>query len=113
MRGKNGYSMIEVLVASTIFFQVILIFIPIHSQLQMATDTLSDKRWASIILHEEIQHFIWEDAPLLPATFETELKNRVFSLHFYEEEGYVKGCVYWINAKKTTESFCLYGLPYK
>lgn len=66
LREKNGYSMIEVLFASSIFFQALIIIIPIYAEIQVANDTLSDKRWAANQLQTELQQFIWGNSPRSP-----------------------------------------------
>lgn len=102
--------MIEVLIASSIFFQALIVFIPIYADVQLAKDTLSDKRWAAHQLQAELQQFIWGSPPPLPAFHETTSGGTSFHFQFDKEDIYTKGCVSWQNAKESKETLCLFAL---
>ncbi|GGN63895.1 type II secretion system protein [Oceanobacillus indicireducens] len=110
MKKKNGYSMIEVLIASSIFFQALILFIPIYADIQLAYDTLRDKRWAANQLQTELQQYIWGKPPPLPAVLETTRNDTLFHFEFNKEDIYMKGCVSWQNAKESEETICLFAL---
>lgn len=103
--------MIEVLIASTIFFQALIIFIPIYTDIQTAKDTLGDRRWAAHQLQAELQQFILGNPPPLPVSKETTKDGKAFHFHFYKEDIYTKGCVSWENAEETEEEICLLAIP--
>jgi hypothetical protein len=101
--------MIEVLIASGIFFQTFLILIPIHSNIQASQEILHEKRWAAAKLHEELQFYLRDEAAPLPHSFESAEQHTRYTFQFSKEK-YVKGCVEWNNAKQQTETICLYGM---
>ena len=113
LRKKNGYSLIEVIVASSIFLSAVAIFIPIVSKLQIEQHILSERSTAAHQLHEELQQYIWVNASAVPAGYRKDVNSNTIEFDFEEENDYIKGCAAWQNAKQTKEFICLYGLPNK
>ena len=113
MRKKNGYSLIEVIVASSIFLSAIAIFIPIVSKIQIEQHILTERRTVTHQLHEDLQHYIWVNARAVPAEYRKDINSTTIDFDFQKENDYIKGCAAWQNAKQTKESICLYGLPTK
>lgn len=113
LKKKNGFSLIEVLFASSLFFQAFLIFIPIQTNIQASTEVLNEKRWAAIRLHNELQQLMIEDSLTLPYSIQLQENHTNYDFEFTKKETWVKGCVEWNNAKKSNEIICLYGLPQK
>lgn len=105
---KNGYSIIEVIVASSLFLSTVAIFVPILSQLQMEKNILNERRIAAFQLQEELQQYIWKEESLLPAAYSTDISGRALRFQFTEIDQLIKGCVEWQNAKQNNETFCLY-----
>lgn len=103
--------MIEVIVAASIFFSAIVIFIPITSQMQLEKNVLSERRDIAFHLQAELQQYIWTDNHSLPTTFTSHQDGKQFEFQFIEENKFIKGCVQWENAKEIEESFCLHALP--
>jgi len=100
--------MIEVIVASSLFLSTIAIFVPILSQLQIEKNILNERRTAAIELHEELQQYIWEKEPTLPAAYITNLSGSSLRFQFTKRDELIKGCVEWQNAKQNKEILCLY-----
>lgn len=113
LRKKNGYSLIEVIVASSIFLSAVAIFIPIVSKLQIEQHILSERSTVAHQLHEDLQQYIWVDRNTVPAEYQKDINSNTINFDFEEENDYIKGCAAWHNAKQTKESICLYGLPNK
>lgn len=108
---KNGFTMIEVLVASTIFLQIITIFLPIYSKIETNKVVLTERRNAAFTLSEEMQTITQKEPPLINISYDKIRNETVFHFIFNEENNLIKGCVTWTNAKRSEERFCLYGLP--
>ena len=111
LRETNGYSLIEVIVASSIFLSAVAVFIPIASNLQLEQHILTERRTVAHQLHEDLQQYIWLDASAVPAEYRKELNSNTINFEFEEENNFIKGCAAWQNAKQIKESICLYGLP--
>ncbi|WP_405101202.1 hypothetical protein [Oceanobacillus sp. FSL H7-0719] len=108
MKEKNGYSIIEVIIAASLFLSTVAIFVPILNQLQIEKNILRDKRIAIYQLHEELQQYIWTDTPILPAAYSDNISGTPLQFKFIEINQLIKGCVEWKNAKQISETHCLY-----
>lgn len=112
MQNRNGFSLIEVLIASSIVFTTIATFMPIISTLDTEQKVLSDRRKLAYLLHDELQEFIWNSDMKLPVTFTQTIDSSMeVQFEFLLENEFIKGCVEWNNAKNTNEQLCIYGLP--
>ncbi|WP_339228114.1 type II secretion system protein [Oceanobacillus sp. FSL K6-2867] len=112
MQNHNGFTLIEVLIASGIVFTVIATFSPIISTLHTEQKVLSERRKLAYALHDELQQFIWNTNTLLPKEFiQTIDENKEVQFKFQQENGVIKGCAKWNNAKNNNEKLCFYGLP--
>lgn len=110
MKKNNGFSLAEILIASAILMSVATTVLPIISLLHSERQVLSDRRALSLMVHDELQQFLWTDtAP--PAAYVKTIRKKEVQFTFVQENEYVKGCAEWENAKKRHEAFCLYGLP--
>ena len=107
---KNGYTVIEVLIASTLFFQSLLLLIPMQSNLQTYKEVLKERRFAATKLSEELQMMLRNRGPFRATEFELETNGTIFHYRFFAEKEYIKGCVEWTNAEMAEEEFCLSGL---
>lgn len=108
MLNNDGFSLIEVLIATSIIFMLLTTIIPLASLLEQERTVLGQRRTLSAMLHDELQPFLWGKSQI-PATY-SEM-NGLLEIRFkfvYEGE-YVKGCVNWENARKKNETICLYG----
>lgn len=107
---SNGFTMIEVFIAASIFFSTVLIFIPIINNIEGEKIVLRDRRVITNALQEKFQYYIWESEYQLPEETTETINGKVIRFIFEEANEYIKGCVYWENAKQRSEEFCLYGL---
>lgn len=71
---------------------------------------LKERRIASVLLHDELQNFLWFDQ-VLPATYTKTREYIPFHFQFSKEVERIKGCVSWENKKQTNETICFYGIP--
>jgi competence protein ComGC len=109
----NGFTLIEVLIATGIFMILVMVFVPIITQIKKGETVLSDRRAIVYELHDEIQPFIWNNKSL-PNTFSKTINNgKIVQYTFTEKNKFIKGCAYWENARKTDETFCLEGMAKK
>lgn len=83
--------------------------IPIISLLEQERTVLSERRTFSAKLHDELQAFLWNDLQL-PSSYLVEIDLIDVTFSFTYEEQFIKGCVNWENARKKSETICLYGL---
>lgn len=110
LKKKNGFSMIEVLVASSLFFHFLVIFIPIQMDIEFAKQQLNDRRFAAQELHAQLQALIYSSETSLPPSFELTQNENSFLYTFTPEGHYIKGCVEWVHDKQPKESICLFGI---
>lgn len=112
MKKINGFSFIESLVAFSVVVVLVFTTLPIISLLRQEETILSDRRYISNRLHDELQTFLWRSGSLPSPTAETIRSNRV-TFTFTKENGYIKGCSEWNNIKDRAEKVCLYGVEEK
>lgn|SRR5690625_1804958 len=108
----NGFTLVEVLISSSIIFLFITIIFPLITLLYQEQKVLSDRRMITDQLHDELQQYIWLDSNL-PQTYFKTIHSTKIHFHFTTEEEFIKGCVTWENVRQTEETFCLYGLSKK
>jgi len=111
LKKNNGFTLIEVIIAAALLMTAAATIVPIISLVQSERQVLSDRRAFSLKVHDELQQFLWLEDVTLPAHFSQTIHQKKIQFSFRKESGYVKGCAEWQNAKKRSESFCLYGLP--
>lgn len=109
MRSINGFTLIEVLVAMSIIFVLVATIIPIDIVLKQGRKTLQDKREITLHLHDTLLHYISTSELINVSTTET-INGTFVTIHFTEENEYIKGCATWENARDKHEQICLYGL---
>ncbi len=111
MQNSKGFSLIEVLVAASIVFTLVLTTIPITSLLMQEREVLSERRLISSRLHDELQQFLWQGDVSPPASFTRTVNKASASFHFSAEGKFIRGCAEWKNARKQKDKICLYGIP--
>ncbi|MFC4022801.1 Tfp pilus assembly protein FimT/FimU [Oceanobacillus longus] len=93
MQKNNGFTLIEVLIASSILFTTVAVFIPLSFLVDAEQKLLSDRRQLASILHDELQHVIWDTPGELPLKY-TETVNSIHArFEFNIEQEFIKGCV--------------------
>lgn len=107
---NKGFTLIEVLIATTILLLTVSIVFPLTSLLHQERKVLRERRIASAYLHDELQLYLWTET-VLPATYTQTRQYIPFRFHFTNEDEWLKGCISWENARQTDETICLYGLP--
>jgi len=109
---SRGFTLLEVLIASSIILMLISIIVPITSLLEQERTVLKERRAFSARLHDELQPFLWNDLEL-PISY-SSVNNLVdITFRFTHESEYIKGCVSWENAREKNETICLYGFRSK
>jgi len=109
LSNNNGFTLLEVLIAMSIIFMLMTTIIPITSLLERERTVLSERRMFSSKLHDELQPFLWNDLQL-PSSHSDVINLINVTFSFTYEGQYIKGCVNWENARKKSETICLYGL---
>ncbi|MGJ9456959.1 type II secretion system protein [Oceanobacillus sp. CF4.6] len=110
MQKNSGFTLIEVLIAASILFTTVSTFMPLILIVDAEQKVLSDRRNLASILHDELQHVIWDTPGELPLKFTETLNSIQVRFEFNMEQEFIKGCVAWNNAKQREERLCLYGL---
>lgn len=114
MKNNKGFTLIEVLIASSILFIIIMTVVPIKSLLTSERRLLSDRYDYTARLHEELQFYLWEEDKQLPISYEQKLKQKTILFQFTKVSSeLIKGCVEWKNVRDKNEKTCLYGYPQK
>ncbi|WP_068671892.1 type II secretion system protein [Oceanobacillus sp. Castelsardo] len=109
----NGFTLIEILIATGIFMIIVMVFVPIITQIKKEETVLSERRSIAYELHDELQPFIWTNKSV-PDSFSKKNNNgKTIRYTFKEKNKFIKGCAHWENARKTNETFCLEGLAKK
>ncbi|WLV23554.1 type II secretion system protein [Aciduricibacillus chroicocephali] len=109
MKKSNGFTFIEMLVSISIILMLASLAIPIASKIKAERQKLSDTRMFIQLLHDELQHILYDKERKTNDNFTRKVRNRELSFSLYEEGVYQKGCVSWKNAVQKQESHCLYG----
>ncbi|WP_249871106.1 prepilin-type N-terminal cleavage/methylation domain-containing protein [Oceanobacillus saliphilus] len=111
MPKDSGFTLIEVLIAASITFTTVTLLLPIILLLDAEQKVLSDRRSFAYLLHDELQHFIWEPTTDPPMQFTKIVNNMEGQFEFEIENNTIKGCVEWTNVQNRNERLCYYGLP--
>ncbi|RDW19192.1 hypothetical protein CWR48_09080 [Oceanobacillus arenosus] len=106
----NGFTLIEVIVASAILMSVITTIVPIISTLNKEQQRLSDRRIIVHTLHDEMQPFLWSATSETSSKFTKNVNDQQVAFQFANEDHYLKGCAIWQNVKYAEETICLYGI---
>ncbi len=109
LSNSRGFTLLEVLVASSIVFTLLTTIIPIASLLEQERVVERERLTFSARLHDELQSFLWNDLQL-PLSYSDVIHLIDVTFNFTHEGEYIKGCVNWENARKKSETICLYGL---
>ncbi|MBP1969743.1 prepilin-type N-terminal cleavage/methylation domain-containing protein [Virgibacillus natechei] len=109
MLKNNGFTLVEVLVASSILMVVITTLVPIISLINEHQALLSERRTFSYLLHDELQPFVHQHETTIPTSYSKQVHHKTLAFQFSKENELVKGCVQWQNVKNTNEVICLYG----
>lgn len=112
LRNYNGYTLIEVIITTGIFFMAITIFVPILVQLKSEQNILSDRRHIAYDLHDALQFYIW-DPSSTTEVYEKELQGKKVQFTFTKDVDSVKGCASWKNDRNANEEICFQGIPKK
>lgn len=105
---NRGFTLLEVLVASSIVLMLITTILPISSLLEQERVVLSERRALASKLHDALQPFLWNDQHL-PFNYSDKINEVDVTFYFVYEGDDVKGCVNWENARDKIETICLYG----
>lgn len=108
-QNRNGFSLIEVLVAQSILFLLLATFIPIYTIITFEQTVLKNRIAITSALHDELQWNIWNNGSMDRSTREIGTQTSV-SFIFTKEQKYIKGCASWVNVQEREEVVCLYGL---
>lgn len=108
---NKGFTLIEVIIASSILFTVITTLAPLVTIIKYERHTLNEKRIISSYLHDELQEFLWKKNNPVPHSTVESVKYIDVKLSFTRESNYIKGCASWKNVKDKQEVICLYGVP--
>lgn len=110
---SNGFTLIEVLIATSLLMFVITTFVPMFSLLNNERVILHDRSTIASQLHDELQYFLWKDPLVIPAHFIKTKQHKKVSFDFTKKNDLIKGCANWKNVKRSQEQICLYGYPQK
>src|SRR5699024_206523 len=114
LKNNKAFTLIEVLVGSSILFLIIITIVPINSLLESERSLLRDRYDYTNKLHDELQSFIWERHKRIPVTYERRINNKTVSFQSSKEYNeLIKGCVNWENVRNKYEEICLYGFAKK
>ncbi|UJL44840.1 type II secretion system protein [Virgibacillus sp. NKC19-16] len=106
---NNGFTLIEVLVASSVLMMVISTVVPIISLITEHQSLLSDRRTFNYYLHDELQPYLHQQETALPTNYSETIHNKTVTFEFQMVNELVKGCAEWQNVKNNNEVICLYG----
>ena len=111
LSNNKGFTLIEVLIAFSIIVLLVTTFLPIGLLIKKESIVLSERRKVSSMLHDELQHYLFEDAIESSVSYFKKNINRQVEFRFIREAELIKGCAIWESIKEKEERFCLYGYP--
>ncbi|HLR01330.1 MAG TPA: hypothetical protein VK111_01135 [Virgibacillus sp.] len=106
MKNYNGFSFIEIMMASILSLTIILTIIPVANQLQKERAVLNERLEHINILKDNLQQYTHGKSINLP----NEISKNNINMTFQMENKLLKGCIKWTNAKFKQENECLYGI---
>src|SRR5699024_8165736 len=113
LKNNKAFTLIEVLVGSSILFIIIITIVPLNSLLESERNLLRDRYDYTNKLHDELQSFIWEDKKI-PVTYERRINKNTVCFEFSKESReLIKGRVNWQNVRSKNEEICVYGFAKK
>lgn len=112
LRKRNGFTLVEVIAATSILISTITIVAPITSTVLEGKTVLNERRTITNALHDELQIYLQKKVPKDSHSYSKTVGKIMAAFQFTNEKEFIKGCVSWNNAKGNKEEFCLYGLPY-
>jgi len=90
LRRDNGFTLIEVLIAMSIFIMIAITIVPIYTLVETERKHLYDKRHIINGLHDELQQWIVTEQ--LDRTWTKKMGHRDVTLQFMTENERMKGC---------------------
>ncbi len=108
MKKSNGFSLVEVIIATTILFSYISLLTPILSHIGKEQILLRNHLEYIHLLHDELVVLLGEKKEL-PLIYTNKTNDQEIQFTFTNENGFIKGGVKW-NANEKEESPCLYGV---
>lgn len=109
MLKHNGFTLIEVLVGISILFVVIKVFVPMSILLYKERTLMNEKRAFSSLLHDELQHVIWDETIQIPKIYTKNVNDKILTFEFMKRNNELMiGCVTWINVRNKEEDVCFY-----
>lgn len=112
MINNKGFTLSEVLIASSILFIIIVTIIPINSLISSERHLLKERYENTSLLYEELQTYVQghNKEKQLPHVYKRTINKKIIEFKFEEQSNkIIKGCVEWINVRETLEKTCLYG----
>ena len=106
LNNYNGFSFIEIMMASILALTILLTIVPIATQLQKERAVLNERLNHIELLHDQLQQYILNP----PITLPSEVSINDAHLTFQMDDKLLKGCIKWENAKLKQEKECLYGI---
>lgn len=110
MESYNGFIWIETLISLHIVLVLMTTAVPIYTSIQKEKEVLKDRSIYSLYLFNELQEVLHDESGAFNQRYEQVIDKRNIVFNFKMEGEYVKGCATWENAKKKSETRCLYGL---
>ncbi|WP_327605832.1 prepilin-type N-terminal cleavage/methylation domain-containing protein [Virgibacillus tibetensis] len=107
---NSGFTLIEVLIASSLLMMIVTTIVPLLSLLSYERTILGERRAVSYQLHDELQDYIWGENETIPFSSIETIDEKEVLFEFKMENEFVKGCAKWENVKKFNEKICLYAL---
>jgi len=110
LKKYNGFSFVEVFLASSIIFFLATTLIPIYTQLQVEREVLKDRRTITKYLHDDLQNNI-QQKQTYPKEYVQTINDVAVNVYLFEEGNNIVVCGEWNNEKAIDERKCLYGTP--
>lgn len=107
MKNNNGFTLIEVLVATSIILMLVATIVPVSTLVQVEKKILFDRRIILLALHDDLQETIWGDRKI--ENKQQNINHHIVEIYYSVDNKLIKGCASWENEKKKEETVCLYG----
>ena len=111
MRNNKGFTLMEVLLTTTLFLSMLFTISPISIQIYKERQILNEEHFIMHTLYNELRTTVLTNTFTDSKTTHHSFRNTNFSIYYQQEELLIKGCASWNNSRNITKEVCFYAYP--
>lgn len=108
LRGNNGFTLLETIIATTIIFIIIAVSYQVNSHIKMEQKVMEDRRAISYAVHGELLLYIYNKKNS-DLSKDIVYKEVSLTVSFIYNKGLIKACTRFENIMEREEVICLHG----